>query len=254
MRRVGIAAALCVCAFAGAQAATGVWDTKPFTEWTDKDIQAVLTDSPWAGKGNLTNVRSGGSFMPVPDWKVIIAWQSAVPVKQAILRQALGGLQPNAAQQKALETPDETYILRISGLPGMYASQAAAVQIGNTAELLRDGKPALKAVQGGAQMLDKNGNVVEAPAPGGRASGPAAGPVLIFASLQRGGGGGGGGFRGGAAIPDDGSTALLVFGFPKTDAITTADKEVEFSATVGAYYLKRKFKLKEMVVKGEPAL
>jgi hypothetical protein len=255
MMRRAFAAALCVFTFVGVQAAAGVWDTKPFMEWTDKDIQTVLTDSPWAGKGNLTNVQSGGSFRPVPDWKVTVAWQSALPVKQAIMRQALGSGTPTPEQQKALDAAESAYIIRISGLPGMYANQAVAAQIGSTAELRRDGKPALQADQGGAQMIDKDGNVVEAPAPRGRAS-LQGGLAVVRVGIQRGGGGGGRGGGGGARgnVPDDGSTALLVFGFPKTDPITAADKEVEFSATVGTYFLKHKFKIKDMTVKGEPAL
>ena len=88
VRRIAVCAALVPVAVAVVYAAAGVWESKPFTEWTDKDVQQVLTDSPWAGKGSLTNVSSGGRFMPVPDWKITVVWQSALPVKQAILRQA----------------------------------------------------------------------------------------------------------------------------------------------------------------------
>lgn len=258
MRKLSLGAALCALALAGVQAA-GVWETKPFTEWTDKDVQLVLTDSPWAGKGSLTNVRSGGNFSPTPDWKVTIAWQSALPLKQAILKQLVGPTgQPSPEQIKAVETPEATYIIRISGLPGMYGNTLAATNIGKTAQLLRDGKPPLTATQGGAQMLDKNGNIVEPQAPRGRAA-LSGGVQVIQVALQRGGGGGGGGFGGGGfgggpGVKDDGSTALLVLGFPKDDPITAADKEVEFSAVVGPYYLKKKFKVKDMVLKGEPAL
>ena len=243
VRRIAVCAALVPVAVAVAYAAAGVWESKPFTEWTDKDVQQVLTDSPWAGKGSLTNVSSGGRFMPVPDWKITVVWQSALPVKQAILRQAAGAAAITADQQKALATAEEAYIIRIVGLPGMYANMATATQIGNTAELLRDGKPPLKANQGGAQMLDKDGHVIEAPA--GRGGTPAGAPPPAAGTGRRPGGGAG---------ANDGTTALLVFGFPKTDPITSADKEIEFSATVGPYYLKRKFKVKDMVLKGEPAL
>ena len=46
----------------------------------------------------------------------------------------------------------------------------------------------------------------------------------------------------------------MIFGFPKTDPITAADKEVEFSTTIGAYHLKHKFRIKEMTLNGEPSL
>jgi hypothetical protein len=235
MHKMIVSAMLCVGAMA-AQAAAGVWDTKPYLEWTDKDIASVLGDSPWAGKASLTNARIGGGFNPVPDWKVIVTWQSALPVRQAILRQLLGPSgRPTTEQQKALDAPEATYIIRIAGLPGMYASTALATQIGNSAQLERDGKAPLKASQGGAQRLDKEGRIVET------AAGPASGSPTTGRAAA-------------ASAPNDGSTTLLVLGFPKSDPITAADKEVVFSATVGAYEIKRKFKLKEMTINGEPAL
>jgi hypothetical protein len=45
-----------------------------------------------------------------------------------------------------------------------------------------------------------------------------------------------------------------MFGFPRTDPITVADREVEFSTTIGPYHLRRKFRVKDMVINGEPAL
>ena len=47
--------------------------------------------------------------------------------------------------------------------------------------------------------------------------------------------------------PPDG----LVFYFPRTDAITLEDKEVEFRLEYGRLKIKRKFKLKKMVYNGE---
>jgi hypothetical protein len=249
VRRIAVCTGLVSVAMAVTYAAGAVWESKPFTEWTDKEVQQVLTESPWAGKGSLTNVSSGGRFMPVPDWKVIVVWQSALPVKQAIMRQAVGSAAITAEQQKALDTAEQAYIIRIVGLPGMYANMATATQIGNSAALLRDGKPPIKANQGGAQLLDKDGRVVDTPA--GRGGAPAGAAPAAAGAARRSGGGGGAGFGGAGA--NDGTTALLVFGFPKTDPITSADKEIEFSATVGPYYLKRKFKVRDMVLKGEPA-
>ena len=30
--------------------AADFWATKPFTDWSEKEVQKVLTDSPWVGK------------------------------------------------------------------------------------------------------------------------------------------------------------------------------------------------------------
>jgi hypothetical protein len=216
-------------------AATGVWETKPFTEWTDKEIQVVLTDSPWAGKGNLTHARAGGSVGPVPDWKITVAWRTALPIRQALIRQQIGlGGKVMQDHQAILSAVDERYIIAVEGLPGMYAGMIEA--IGAQTMLERDGKSPIMATQGVAQLFDKNGKSMEQlPARGGRP------------------GASGGGRAGGAGV-GDGSTATLIFGFPKSDPITAADKDVEFTSTIGTYHLKHKFRLKDMLLSGEPSL
>lgn len=233
IRRIGGGLALCVYAAVGVGAA-GVWDTKPFTDWTDKETQAVLTDSPWAGKGSLTNARAGGNAGPVPDWKVTVTWRTALPVRQALIRRQVGQGGTVAPEQQAMLTAVEPhYIVAVEGLPGMFAGSIQA--IGAQTHLEREGKPPIAPTQGMAQMFDRNGKPLEQL--------PAA-----SAGAARGGG------RGFGAFGNDGSTATLIFGFPKSDPITAADKDVEFSATIGAYHLKRKFHLKDMVINGEPAL
>jgi hypothetical protein len=47
-----------------------------------------------------------------------------------------------------------------------------------------------------------------------------------------------------------GNAFALIFAFPRTDAITPQDNEVEFVTKVGDIDIKRKFKLKEMAVAG----
>ena len=49
-------------------------------------------------------------------------------------------------------------------------------------------------------------------------------------------------------------TANFYFMFPKTDAITVDDKEVEFIMKTQRFEVKRKFKLKNMVFNGELSL
>ena len=74
------------------------------------------------------------------------------------------------------------------------------------------------------------------------------------AFAQRGGGGfGGGGFGGGRGGGAQNSS-LLIFVFPKGFGISKDHKEVEFVTRVGNYTIKRKFKVKDMLYKGELAL
>ena len=76
---------------AAVASAAAVWDTKPFTEWSDKDMEKLLTDSPWAGKASLTHEREGANLGPVPDWHVIVSVRSAEPIRRAVARQLLAG-------------------------------------------------------------------------------------------------------------------------------------------------------------------
>ena len=48
-----------------------------------------------------------------------------------------------------------------------------------------------------------------------------------------------------------GATLILAFGFPRTDAITLQDKEVEIVTKLGPVEVKKKFSLKEMVFHGQ---
>ena len=51
--------------------AADVWETKPFTEWSDKEVEKLLIDSPWAGKASLTHAREGAN-LGLPDWKLML--------------------------------------------------------------------------------------------------------------------------------------------------------------------------------------
>jgi len=46
----------------------------------------------------------------------------------------------------------------------------------------------------------------------------------------------------------------FLFLFPKSDAITLEDKDVEFATRIGPLEVKRKFKLKDMVYQGQLSL
>ena len=61
--------ALSLLLLSGCLFAADVWQTKPFTEWTDKDLQKILNNSPWAhsftlptggGPSDFDSASSGG--------------------------------------------------------------------------------------------------------------------------------------------------------------------------------------------------
>jgi hypothetical protein len=176
---------------------------------------------------------------------------------------------------------------------GTFAAQAAAAQketklvlseqnviaaVAAEGQLLdKDGKPVPMPARGG-----RPGGPGAAPAPGGRSgsgapappapsatfgtalatTSPAGGtsalltgtaPAAAFA--QRGGGGfGGGGFGGARGGGGAQNSSLLIFVFPKGFGISKDDKEVEFVTKVGNYTIKRKFKVKDMLYKGDLVL
>src|SRR4029078_10153067 len=88
-------------------AASEFWDAKPFLEWSDKEAQKILSDSPWAAliavplpnRGPVPTADTGGSgrggggrggggaegFGPGPQRvRLTISWRSALPLKQAV--------------------------------------------------------------------------------------------------------------------------------------------------------------------------
>jgi hypothetical protein len=241
MRRISLIVATWALATA-VIAAADVWEEKPYTQWSDKDLQKVLTDSPWAGKASLTHARQGANLGSVPDWKLIVTMRSAIPIKQGLIREVIGaGGMPTAEHEAMLAAPEGLYVISISGIPRQFTTQ-----LGNVASatyVKRKDKEPLTPVQATAMLFDKDGNPVETP----QASAPAAEIVRV----QRGGGGRGGVGGGGQ---DDGVTATLLLGFPKDDAITEDDKEFEVITVIGAYNVKRTFKLKDMVFNGALAM
>ena len=48
-----------------------------------------------------------------------------------------------------------------------------------------------------------------------------------------------------------GTDLVLAFGFPRTDAITLQDKDVEFVTKLGQIEIKKKFSLKDMMFHGQ---
>jgi hypothetical protein len=248
---------------AAALSAAAVWEEKPFMQWSAKDVEKIVTDSPWAGRASLTHEKAGADLGPVPDWKVIISVRSATPIRQALARQQLlagGTASPDLEANLAI--PHPRYAFAISGIPQLYrtslgkSAQAATLKI--------KGKHVM-ATEASVLLFDKDGKVVEPPAPGpggpGRGRQQASTGVQIVPVAQRGGGGGGfgggggGGFGGFGGFEDkSGITATLFLEFPKTDPVTASDGDVEISMVVGGYQLKKTFKLKEMVFKGALAL
>ena len=119
-RRLLALAALWVAVGLGVVAAD-FWEEKPFRSWSDGETNKILTDSPWAdeiavalppqlsssaggGTGGVSSPAAGGggggaapqrargreSFSNVSRVRMSVSWRSALPVKQALLREQVG--------------------------------------------------------------------------------------------------------------------------------------------------------------------
>ena len=285
------------------------WASKPYYTWTDLELKEVLNNSPWADSGGISYVKTNGATSSPIEDQALVSWVSSLPLRQADVRQQLGvTTTPSKEADAYLAQQMNLYVVavKVSGgnQSGSYATNVARAQ--SETFLLRNGKPPIAVAQVEGRQLDKDGKVIETPAPAPRGGAPGAAPAapsapapggqssvqmqIIPAALQRGGGGGGGGFPGAppggaAGNRPRGVSSVLVYAFPKTDAITVADKEVEFvtklcrpggggfgggggrggapGAAPGAppapssgcdLNVKKKFKLKDMVYNGELAL
>lgn len=214
---------------------------KPPDQWTDKEVQKMMTNSPWAREFTISippggggdfggggggpvggggGGRGGGGGGGGGDFggggppgstnvqqmapTVIARWQSALPIKQAFVRIKFG---PNANSPEAkqtLEKADTEYIIVLSG---------------NLRRLLMGPSAALKKPIMDASALNVKGKD------------PVKATELDI------------------ALEKDAND--MVFHFPKTSAFTAEDKEVEFDTKFGNTNIKFKFRPKEMMYNGK---
>jgi hypothetical protein len=221
-------ACIAVCFAVSAASAAEFWENKPFLEWSDREVERMLTDSPWTGlvalplpnrgpvptedggggRGGGRGASGGQGFGPAPvRVRITISWRSALPLKQAIVRQQLGQRGTITPQtQTYLDTADQHYVIGLEGLPPQYSAPGRGRDVEVTAFLKRgDGKPPIP-VQQATPLITRGG----------------------FIMLLR---------------------------FPKDDPIALADEYVELEAKFGELQqIKKKFKLKDLVYAGRLAL
>ncbi len=210
--------------------AADFWDEKEFTDWSDRDVQRMMTNSPWAKRitvvfprapqtalndrtpvaGGIGGVGGGGrggrgfggadGFGPTRQSRLIVQWRSALPMRQAIVRGRIGeeGALDPPGRQLLAQRPSGYFIV-VAGLPRPFAGlDRAALTAG--ARLERPGKR----------------------------------PILPIE----------------AAAEPEGNGAVILYLFPRGDAITLADEEVEFVTELAEATIERTFELEEMVFNG----
>lgn len=225
------------------------WKRGDANAWTSHDAEQILTDSPWAqiaaAKFELANegpppapaidVPQAGMPSPknaatdgrwdggvgrvnrkgTPTLNVLVRWDSALPIRQAFRRGA------DAPEPYALERIRKDYILTVVGMipAGRYGNATLDMRSGDATEQGNNPEP----------MLEN---------------------LMRYASLDP---------RGKNPIhPDnatlDNQTGAVHLFFPRNAPLTVKDKEVTFQVRFGSLSVSKKFKLKDMLYKGELAL
>ena len=197
-------------------AAADFWEEKAFTDWSDKDVEKMMSNSPWAKRvtvvfrgppregggatiagGNAGGFGRGGRGGSDGQSRLVIQWRSSLPVRQALVRERIGEggtVEPEA--QALLNQRVPGYYVVITGLPGQFG-RLAPEELMAEARLERKGKPPIVPTQ---------------------------------ANPQR-----------------DGRGLALLYVFPLDEAIVLEDKDVEFATKLGDTTIKKKFKLEDMV-------
>jgi hypothetical protein len=233
---IGAAAALC---------AADAWKNTDFTQWSQDDAKKVLTKSPWAKEISVSTGQPGG--MPsgggksrrgggggdsngsggmggdegrsgAPAVNLIVRWETAIPVKEALMKMNYGDHLPAKGEKGyTLDASRDNYILSVTGLRmggGRNRQQGADAQAEGTPQSQAD---RMKDQLMTSTQLARKGKDPIAPV-----------NVVVNANT---------------------STVYLVF--PKTDAISDDDKDVEFRLTLGRLLVREKFSLKDMHFSGK---
>ncbi|HLJ15735.1 MAG TPA: hypothetical protein VKV15_14650 [Bryobacteraceae bacterium] len=246
--------------------AADVWKTKDPSIWTSEDIQKVLTDSPWAktvnvkmeasgqgggmgrgggggwGGGGMGMPRIGGMGMPgggmgggrrggrMPQQSVTatIRWDSATPIKEALLKSKPASEQ-KASSEDAAKTSDpslKNYVITVIGLrTGMRQYSRGTSDTGAGSDDSRQRKRDPEAVR--EELMESTRLTPK-------------GKRAILPNDVK--------------IDTEESSREIHFFFPREAAIDRDDKEVTFETQLGRMKLEKKFTLKDMVFQGKLAL
>ena len=245
---MGATLACSICLYAA-----DFWQSKPFAEWSEKDAQRMVENSPWskavsvglgtdgpaAGKGGRRGAsgmgetasdaaqsgrmnddpmgdvggrgsrnRVGEESGPVNATTLTVRWQSALPVREALVKLKYGKESATSPEaKKFLEAPETAYVVAVGGIiPGMIRgdNESAKKALMEQSSLAAKGKDALR--------------------PADIQVGRAARGTEIY------------------------------FVFPKSAEFSVDDKEIEFATKIGSFAVRQKFKLKDMMFEGKLAL
>lgn len=254
--------------------------TKPPAEWSEKDVQKVLFDSPWSksvsitlssgmpmggGRGGRGGRGGGGGGMSggMPDASVGAGSEGVTGGGRAGMGEGMGGtMAPSIQFQIRWQSAKPVKIATMRARMGAEAETSPQAR-----EFIEREEPDYVIAVMGPPMGPPEGGA--RPGPGSRegaapAKGDAAAqdrrgnPEQWLASLKENSWLAWKGHEklhpSSVVIPAGGPRGVLIFHFPKDHPIELEDKEVEFCMRRGSMEVKKKFRLKDMVYEGKLAL
>lgn len=253
--------------------------SKPPAEWTEKDVQRILNDSPWSrqvtitlgtgvmsGGGGRRGGRGGGGGIggAMPDASVGAGSEGVMGGGRAGMGEGMGGtMAPSVQFQIRWQSAKPVKLATVRARMGAEADSSPQAR-----EFVEREEPDyVIAVIGPPMgpMEEGQGRTGQPPRPGstpqkgeGAPEARRGDPQQWMAALRE---------NtwlawkqheklhpSSVALPPGGQRNVLIFHFPKDHPIELEDKDVEFCMRRGPMEVKRKFKLKDMVFEGKLAL
>jgi hypothetical protein len=233
-----------ICAWAA-----DFWQAKPFTDWSEKDIQKMETNSPWAkqvpvgfeggagssgGKGSRKGGGGGGGGGG--DDAIMGNGGNAGGSRSGV--QEVGGGSAGAG--------GATMTLTVCWRTALPVREALVTKkFGAEAATSPDAKKLLEVSQNfygivvtglPARSINANSDKMKAMVLQGTTLSVKGRDPIAASDLQTGG---------------NERNAVVLFLFPKTSPLSLDDKEVEFTSRLGPLVVRQKFHLKEMVFNGK---
>lgn len=227
------------------------WKAKPYTEWSEKEIKKLLTNSPWAkdvaasmqggmggggmggGRGGRGG-RGGGGAPSTPDASVSsMGGGGEASVGGGGTMGGAPGSPPQITGKVRFQNapPVKQAIVRMR-FGQETATSTQAQQILAAADpvylVVLEGLPQRMAQAGGARLQQA---LLKATVLKHGEKDPIAPVQVQIGAIEK--------------------VLAIYFAFPKTDAIVLEDKDVEFVSKIGGMEFKKKFKLADMVVDGK---
>ncbi|MDZ7637984.1 MAG: hypothetical protein U5J83_07000 [Bryobacterales bacterium] len=242
-------------------AAAPFWVEKPYTEWNQKEVAKLLSDSPWVRPASVdldpsTMRAPGGMGGPdggmrgpgggmggpggpmgggMPEFNGTVMWRSALSVRQAMYQAAV--LSENAAAEaleRALLQEPAYHILAVNGLPALGGPGQGRQGMGGP-PAGSDGGP-MRTREGQPQMSPEQRVEMRKQMEGRQL---AATKLIIDgeeASAVR------------MEMVPAGEGRIALFYFPRNRDLGATVKEAKFETQMGPLKISAKFKPKEMVL------